>query len=441
MESIWRSTVDIQKRPCLKNDIETDVVIIGAGLTGILLGYLLQEKGISSIILEANSIASGQTQNTTAKITSQHNAVYHTLIKEYGMNKAKDYANANQQAIECYRNLIDKLSIPCNFEYQDAYLYSAADSSALKKEYDACVALNLPVSYLTNIDMPFPASSAIRLNGQAQFNPLKFIDILQQRLTIFEDSKVIKIASHLVSTEKGSVNARHVVFACHYPFLDVPGYYFTRMHQERSYVLALLNAPKINGMYISIDHDGYSFRTYKDVLLMGGSKHRTGENILGDRYDNLRSAAQKFFPDATEVLHWSAQDCITPDYIPYIGPFSKRLENSYLATGYNKWGMTSAMIAATLILDLILKKENSYAHVFSPNRFTIRESNHLLKDGGKAVKNLLPASDSLHRCTHLGCNLKWNSDEDSFDCPCHGSRFDKHGTVINGPALKNIDIS
>lgn len=476
MKSIWSQTCEIKKRKPLNQNQTVEIAVIGAGMAGILAAYELQKAGKQVIILEANHIASGQTRNTTAKITSQHGILYHKLIKNNGKEKALQYAMANENAIREYQEIIKSEHISCNFEKTCSYVYSK-DQKLLEEEANAAKTLHLPASYCSEISVPVPAAGAVKFEQQAQFHPLKFIKSLSEQLTIFEQTPVKEVKDHLLITEHGTIEADKIIFACHYPFVNFPGLYFTRMHQERSYVLALEHAPFIDGMYIGNEEPSYSFRKYENLLLFGGENHRTGKNSEGGRYQALLQKAQELFPDCHVKTRWSAQDCITSDHIPFIGQYSVSKPNWYVTTGFKKWGMTTSLASAFILRDLICGNINPYADVFRPERFSTEELPSIVCDGGQAVKGLskrifqipeetareLPighggivslnhekvgvykeSEDKLHvvdiRCPHLGCQLEWNPDELSWDCPCHGSRFDFHGNLISNPAKEGISL-
>jgi Rieske Fe-S protein len=284
------------------------------------------------------------------------------------------------------------------------------------------------------------------------------------------------VEGNKVYTGGGVVTAKHIVFATHYPFVNAPGYYFLRMHQSRSYLLALEGAKRLDGMYLGVDSGGYTLRNSGGLTLFGGGDHRTGENSAGGQYQRLRSAAEKYFPGCREVASWSAQDCITVDSVPYIGRYSESTPDWYVATGFRKWGMTGSMAAARILSGLICREPPSYAEVFSPQRFVLPASAKTLWEEGKqAAKGLsrriftLPKEKAEHlpnghggvvefdgekvgvykdelgqifsvpvKCTHLGCQLEWNPDEKSWDCPCHGSRFDFKGNLIDSPAQEDL---
>ncbi|WP_294395729.1 FAD-dependent oxidoreductase [uncultured Clostridium sp.] len=476
MKSIWSDNTSFKKRKTLDKDISTEILVIGAGMAGILTAYLLKEKGMKVVLIDAGKTAGGNTQNTTAKITSQHNLIYDTLISEFGEEKARQYAAANELAIKKYKEIIEEKGIDCDFEEKAAYVYSRNDIKKIKKEVEAAKKLGIDAQYVEESDLPFKITGAVKFNNQAQFNPLRFLKILSEELTIYEDTKALEIKENVVITERGNITADKIVVATHYPIINVPGFYFLKMHQERSYVVALENADHLDGMYIDVDESGYSFRTYKDLLLLGGIKQRTGENETGDSYISLKQAAKEIYPDSKAVYWWSAQDCMTIDGIPYIGRYSDSTPDIYVATGFNKWGMTSSMVSAMIICDMICGTENDFSEIFSPNRFDLSLSiSNVGKDMAETTKNFIaqkiyiPSSRIDHiknshagiveydgkkvgvyknedgetfvvstKCSHLGCQLHWNADELTWDCPCHGSRFNYQGRMIDSPAVKNL---
>lgn len=476
MKSIWSKSCELEKREALNRDMKANTVIIGAGLAGILTAYKLNEKGINAVVLEASSIAGGQTRNTTAKITSQHGAIYSRLIKQFGAEKAKQYANANQGAIEEFASIITALNIDCDFERKDAYVYSLTDDKPLIEEQKAAASLALPAQFVTSVNLPFNVKGAVKFTNQAQFNPLKFIKAVSANLQIYENTPVKSVEGNTITTNGGNkVHAKNIVFATHFPFINFPGLYFARMHQERSYVVCFENGAQTNGMYIDSEAGGLSFRNYNQYLFVGGGNHRTGENSKGGKYDELIRNANTLFPGVKEVTRWSAQDCIPTDGVPYIGRYSNNKPNWYVATGFMKWGMTSSMVSANIISDMIADRKNQNAGIFSPQRFSVNDVSQTCVDGLKSVEGLLKetftpansvASDLLEgegrivtgkngkigvykdfggelyavdiRCPHLGCQLEWNVDEKTWDCPCHGSRFDYKGKLLDNPSQKDL---
>ena len=260
MRSMWSAETAIPPRAPLSGDRKADVAVIGAGLAGCLTAYLLQKEGLNVAVLEADRIGSGQTGGTTAKITSQHGLIYDRLVTQLGTDLAGRYARANQRAVEQYKALIEAEGIDCDFREVPAFLYTTASPSALQKEWSAAVQLGLPARLTTATELPFPVAEALRFERQAQFHPLKFLRAVAEDLTVYERTRVLRAEGHVLTTDRGAVTAGKVIFACHFPFVNVPGLYFARMHQERSYVLALEGVRDLEGMYYGIDPDGLSFR-------------------------------------------------------------------------------------------------------------------------------------------------------------------------------------
>ena len=477
MKSLWNEDYNFKKRNSLPGDIEADVVIIGAGITGLLIGYMLKKEGIEPIIIEPDRIAGGNTKNTTAKITSQHGLIYDTLIKEFGEDGAREYAKANELAIKKFKEIIEDEKIDCDFEEKAAYIYSRDREDEIKNEFDAAIKLGIDAELVNETKLPFDIKLGLKFNNQAQFNPIKFLNEIAKDLTIYEDTRALDLKDKTIITNRGEIKANKIVVATHFPIFNTPGYYFMRMYQDRSYVIALENAQDVDGMYIDIDKNtGNSFRNYKNLLLLGGISQRTGENEEGGCYEVLRKRAKELYPNAKEKYHWSAQDCISLDNLPYIGEYSLKTDNLYVATGFKKWGMTTSMVAAMIISDKILGRKNDFSNIFSPDRFDMSESvDSLLKNTKETVKNFIaqivdiPDSKVEHiknghgglveyngeklgvykdengekyivktKCTHLGCQLHWNADELTWDCPCHGSRFDYKGYIIDSPTTKEL---
>ncbi len=426
MNSIWKESAELPYFKKLEGNITTDVLIIGGGMTGILCAYFLQKQGIDYILTEGRNIGWGITGNTTAKITSQHGLIYEKLLKEIGPEKARMYLEASQNSVKKYVELCK--NIDCDFERKNAYVYSVIDRRKLEAEADALRKIGYEAKITETNKLPFQTAGAICFENQAQFHPLKFISGLAENLNIYEHTFVKELKENEAATEYGTIAFKKLIVATHFPIDNKHGMYFLKMYQDRSYVIALENAAQIDGMYLDEAKRGLSFRNYKEYLLLGGGGHRTGKS--GGAWQELRQFAGKYYPLAKERYAWAAQDCMTLDGIPYIGPYSPNMPNCYVATGYQKWGMTSSMTAAMLITDMIAGKENPYEKVFHPSRSMMR--GQLFINGWEAMTNLL--SLSKKRCPHLGCALKWNSSEHTWDCPCHGSRFTSEGKVLDNPA-------
>ncbi len=492
-ESYWLASTKPTVYPALKGDKKTDVAIVGAGITGVTTAFLLARDGINSVLIDKGRILQGTTGHTTAKITSQHHLVYNYLIDKVGREKAGQYACANQAAIEKIASIIGDLGIDCEFSRRPSYVYTQYDSFVknIDNEVIAARSFGLPASYVPDPCLPFKTICAVKFADQAQFHPLKYLYPLAAKASeagcsIYENTRALEIADKspcTVITEAGRIIANKVVIATRFPFHDREGLYFARLHQSRSYILGIRIDGKLpEGMFISAELPVRSIRTQPspegDIVLLGGEGHRTGtrDNTLPG-YEELKNFAKKIFSLKSVDYHWSAQDCISLDSIPYIGRLSSDSENIYIATGFKKWGMTSGTAAAMIISNMILGKENAWAGVFGPSRFNlkasagefIRESTKVagefisgklvltgrsfdtLKKGESRImrkglnriglyrdsNGMLFAVDTT--CTHMGCELSWNEAEKTWDCPCHGSRFSYDGTVLEGPAVKDLN--
>ena len=437
--SIWQKHVTLPEFPPLSGDESAETAVIGGGMAGLLTAYFLEKRGIRALVLEAGRIGSGQTGRTTAKITAQHNLIYADLFDRLGEEAAAQYARASMTAIADYARIIEEERISCDFTPCDAFLYSAIESAPLEQEAQAAGRLGIPADFTRTSELPFPIAGAVRFREQARFHPLKFLGAIAENLDIREQTRVLSVEDDMIHTDRGTVRAEHIVFACHYPFVNAPGWYFARMHQERSYVLALKNAYLPRHVYLGVDGDGLSLRAAEGLLLLGGSGHRTGENPGGGQYAALVDAARTLFPGAQEVARWSAQDCVTVDRLPCIGQYAPSQPRWYVATGFAKWGMTSAMAAARILSAMIAGETPEDAAVFSPQRpvLTADHMKPLLNETGHALRNLTKVTPAP-RCRHLGCELTWNPEEETWDCPCHGSRFAPDGSLLDGPAQSDL---
>ena len=430
MNSLWTETVKTDTFPMLKGDMKTDVLIIGGGIAGTLCARFLHDAGVPYILVEGNTVGSGVSKNTTAKITAQHGLIYHKLIKGVGAVKAKMYLSANQKALEQYREMCAHMD--CDFEDKDAYVYSVKDRGIIEKELNALRMLGANAEFSGKIRLPFDISGAVRFPFQAQFHPLKFLAGVSKGLNIFEHTFVKELAPGIAVTEHGKITAKRMIVATHFPFLNKHGGYFLKMYQHRSYAVALEGAPDVNGMYLEEKKNGLSLRNHGKYLIVGGGGHKTGKK--GGNWQVLRDFAAESYPNAHERYFWATQDGMTLDGIPYIGRYGKNARGLYIAAGFNKWGMTSSMVSAMLLTDMILGRKNEYTELFSPGRSMMKTQ--FLINGLAAVGNLI--TPTKKRCPHMGCALKWNAVERSWDCPCHGSRFDRDGNLLDNPATGGL---
>lgn len=432
-KSAWQDEVSLPKFRKIEEDTKTDVLIIGGGICGILCAYFLHEKGIDYILAEGSVICSGTTKNTTAKITSQHGLIYDKLISSIGRDGAKAYLFANQDAISAYEKLCK--NIDCDFEKKTAYTYSLSSPEKIEKEVKAVNSLGFSASFAETTELPFKTQGAVCFDNQAQFNPLKFIKEISKNLNIYENSFIDEIGPCYAKSNGHKITFKKAIICTHFPFINKHGSYFLKLYQHRSYVSAFENAGKIDGMYVDEDSKGLSFRQHKGLFLLGGGSHRTGKS--GGSWQELDEVSRKYYPDSVLKYQWATQDCMSLDHIPYIGQYSSKTPDLLVATGFNKWGMTSSMVAAKILSDMVLDKTPDYADIFAPSRSILTP--RLFVNGFETTMHLL--KPTAPRCPHLGCALSWNKYEHSWDCPCHGSRFDENGRLIDNPATGDANIN
>ena len=411
MNSLWlNSDENINKFNKLDKDISTDVCIIGAGIFGLTCGYYLTKQGFNVVILEKGpEIASKTTGHTTAKITSQHNLIYKYLIDSLGVSEAKHYLYANQEAIENIYQIIKDENIDCDFKRQDSYVYTnnSDELEKIKLENKAVNSLGFNSEFVTSTPLPFDVLGAIKFPNQAEFNPIKYAYGLADCITknsgkIYTDSLVKNIQKEnnnfITLCQDYVVNSKYLILASHYPFIDRLGYYFLKMYQSTSYVIAVdIGDKSFDGMYINSEQPTFSYRFAnfngsggKRLLLVGGSDHKTGSKIdLSNAYKILEDEVRKYYPDCKVLYKWNTEDCITLDKIPYIGDFSYFMPNMYIGTGFNKWGMTSSNVATNIIVDKILGHTNEYENMFTSTRLHPVKNNAELGNMIKETANSL----------------------------------------------------
>ena len=430
MKSIWNGNIEKLKFNQLEQDIKTDVLIIGGGICGILCAYMLKQAGVDCVLAEADKICAGITNSTTAKITLQHGLIYDKIINKYGKERAYLYYKSQSDALEKIKQLASETDT--DFKICNSFVYSLKDRGVIEKEVEALNKIGCRAEFCEETELPFDVKGAVKISDQANFQPLKFLYAIAKDLKIYENTKVIELKKQTAITNRGKIFAKKVIVATHFPFINKHGGYFLKMYQHRSYVLALKGASDIKDMYVDEAKDGLSFRSYKDLLLLGGGSHRTGSD--GGGWEELKRVKGKYYPTSLEEGMWATQDCMTLDGMPYIGGYSNATPDLYVATGFNKWGMTSAMVSAMLLTDMICGRKNEYEDVYSPSRSILQPQ--LIANIFESTKGLL--TPTVPRCPHLGCALKYNKQEHSWDCPCHGSRFEENGNIINNPATEDM---
>ncbi|KAB2336040.1 FAD-dependent oxidoreductase [Cytobacillus depressus] len=495
-ESYWRET-PLPTFGKLNENTSVDVAIIGGGITGITAGYLLMKEGLKVAILEAGNILTGTTGHTTAKLTAQHGLIYDEFINHFGLEKAKLYYEAETSAIDFVRNQVQEKQIDCDFSEEDAFIYATSDEYAKKieTEMQAYKKLGIIGRLVDGIPFNIQTKATLAMNQQAQFHPLKYLQKLLQEFIdgggiVYENTTAVDVGENdhpVVITRDGHrVKCKYVIAASHFPFVDMMGFYFARMYSSRSYVLGIKTKTEFpGGMYYSADKPTRSLRytpfNGEKLILVGGEGHKTGQGInTMKHYETLEGFAEEVFGITDFPYRWSAQDLITLDKLPYIGPIKENRSKILIATGFRKWGMTNGTVAAMLLKDIIIEKENPYKELFNPDRFQADPSlkkvisintdvaGHLIKGklevapkdpddlendegavvtvNGKRAGAYRDKDGNLHlvdtTCTHLGCETEWNEGERTWDCPCHGSRYTYDGEVLNGPTkrpLRKID--
>lgn len=412
--------------PELRGDLTTDVLVIGGGIAGILTAYYLQSRAVDCVLVEKNRICSGNTGRTTGKITAQHALIYHKIAKAYGLEGAEKYYRANLLALEEYARLSG--GIDCDFQRKDSFVYVTEDREKLEKEMAVLEKIGAEAFLFDAVPLPISVAGAVCFPNQAQFHPLKLLKAISVGLRILEHTAVKALVGTEAVTNRGQISAERIVCCTHFPFLNKHGLYPLKLYQHRSYVIGLENAQQVNGMYVDGEAGGLSFRNQGALLLLGGWGGRTGRECGG--WEALRSFAGTHYPQAVERYFWAAQDCMSLDGMPYIGRYGRGARNFYVESGFNKWGMTGAMTAAQVIADELTGRENEFSDLFRPSRSIFHKQ--LWSNAKEAGKNLLSPREKT--CPHLGCGLKWNAAEHSWDCPCHGSRFSETGALLDNPA-------
>jgi len=493
--SYWLTSTHDTNYPTLNEDLDVDIAIIGGGLAGISCAYLLQKEDFKIAVIDAGRICQGATAHTTAKITSQHGLIYNKIRRQLGDELARQYAEANEKAISEFKKIIDEHHIECDYILQSAFVYTEQEKyiKQIEDEVKAASELGIKASYVEEIPFAIPIHAAVRFDNQAQFHPRKYVLSLAKiihdnKVLIFENTRAINIEEddkYIIITEQGKkVRAEKVILTTQYPFYNKKGLYFSRLYPKRSYIVGIQAKEKYpGGMYINAEDPARSLRSQNtdkgELILVVGSNHTTGQSEDTEKhYEELINFAQDIFTVEDVPYRWSTQDYTTPDGIPYIGHFTSDTTNMYVATGFQKWGMTNSMVAAMIIRDLILEGKSKWQDVYNPSRKNIIPSaKNFILENLKVAENILEGKLSslpdnievkpneakvvkiegerigIYRdqegqyhlvnttCPHMGCELNWNQAEKSWDCPCHGSRFTYKGDIIEGPAIKSLRFS
>ncbi|MFJ1807343.1 MULTISPECIES: FAD-dependent oxidoreductase [unclassified Streptomyces] len=477
-----------------------DVAVVGAGIAGLSTAWELARRGRSVAVLEADRIAAGVTGHTTAKLSALHTLVYDRLRRTRGPEGARLYARSQMEAIRYAAKTAQELGVDCEWEDTAAYTYAEdpARTDALKAEAEAAREAGLPAEYVTRTELPFPVAGAVRVSDQAQFHPRKYLLAVAegiQRLggTIHENTRVTGLGEGdpcVLTTRSAAgetkVTARSVVVATHYPVFD-RALLFTRLSPRRELVLAApLDAARApRGMYITPERNTRSLRTAplddgRRLLVVTGEHFTPGAGgDVEERFARLAGWAREHFGELDFTHRWATQDNDSTDTVPLVGPFHPGSKNVYVATGFGGWGLSSGIMAGRLLGERITGGSSPWDDLYDPRRIAsvVREGATFLKQqadvarhfvgdrlpspAGPSVEQIAPgdgavvrvsgercavhrdADGQLHalsaRCTHLGCLVAFNRAEQAWECPCHGSRFDVRGQVVQGPAIDPLE--
>jgi glycine/D-amino acid oxidase-like deaminating enzyme/nitrite reductase/ring-hydroxylating ferredoxin subunit len=486
-ESLWLDTAAPAGHAPLDRDVEVDVAVIGGGIAGMSTALFLARDGARVAVLEGAGIASGATGCTTAKVSALQSTIVSTIANRKGEDAAAVYAQASVAGVKAIAQLASEESIECDLQRRPAYTYAAdaGERDSAEGELEAARSAGLPVEWVDGPDLPFEVAGAVRLADQLQFHPVRYVHglataVVRAGSLVFEDTRALGVDAGSpcrVRTERGTVTAEHVVVATHYPLLD-RGLYFARLEPQRSYcVAARVRGRPPQGMSINAGSPTRSVRSYRDLLIVGGEGHAPGDSqAQPERFEALEEFARRHW-DVEAVTHrWSAQDPVPWDHLPVIGPYAPGSSRLWVASGFMKWGLATGSFAGRLLADLIADRDNAWAATFNPNRVSPRSAHEVAKLGAKfsfdfVADRVKPAEaggagdvppgearvvrdgvgkigvyrdadGGIHavslRCTHLGCLLRFNAAETSWDCPCHGSRFDVDGAVLEGPAVNPL---
>jgi len=491
-ESLWLATTETTDYDPLEGRLEVDTAVVGGGITGLTAALRLVEAGRTVAVIEADRIVTGATGYTTAKLTSQHGLIYDHLRSNFGREKARQYADANEAAIDEVETRVADLGIDCDFERRPAYTYAASpdDLDAIRAEAEAATALGLPAETVEATELPFDVSGAVRFDDQAQFHPRSYLLAIAEEVHgdgshVFEETQARDVdpgSPCEVETSRGAVVADDVIVATRFPFFDRNGY-FARIHPKRAYLLAVrTDGTPPRGMYYGTGSPPWTLRSHPvegdDLLIVGGQGHETGENDppTSERYRRCEAFAREHFDVESVEYRWSTHDYYSVDRVPFVGPLGPTTENVYVGTGFGGWGMTGGTAAGLILSELVRADSHPWADVFDPRRVAPRASAkrfarenadtaaHFVGDWADALLSSAdlpsPGEATVVRedgrpygvyhdgdgrvhgvsavCPHMKCVLRWNDAERTWDCPCHGSRFTHEGEVLSGPALADL---
>ena len=469
-QSYWQLSVKPLVFETLHQSQEDEVSIIGGGLTGIMCAYYLRQSGLKVSVYEAEEFGSGSTGHTTAKITYQHGLIYSQIEQLYDLDEAIRFYTVNKNAIEEIASIVEREKISCDFEWETLRICgSPSQKKNIEKEVDVLRRMGVSLVYDEK-------ECFFEIEHQAKFHPLKYLYALiqicaQEGIRFYPRTKITQIQAHdfsyTLKTERGdTIHTNHLVLATRYPIREVPSFYSVKLYQERDFVCMGQTDDLPSYMYF-YQEPLKSMRSYQNHLIYVCQGARVGSPMQSEAYlkDQLKEN-ESFYPN----ISWYNQDVYSQDPIPYIGHFSRKDDYCYMATNYRGWGMTSATIAGKLISDLILHRSNDYLDLFEPSfhffkgkwkpwfshigyvmnseihdrLFSQGKDKQVLEKGegrilrihGKLKGVYLDEQGQYHMvdpiCPHF------NKQEKTWDCPCHGSRFDIDGQLLDGPSRDNL---
>ena len=475
----------------LNNDINTDCLIVGGGIAGLTTAYLLAKENKKVTIVEADEIGFGASGRNTGKVTSQHGLIYSIIEKEYSSEKARLYYDANEEGLKLIKDIIEENNIDCNFKVVPSFVYTEEEKyiKDIKKEYEICNKLRIPCEYMNKKDVPLNIKSALCFENQGQFNPKKYVDALAKinkklGVKIYENTPVVDVNIDeecvVKCANNNIIKAKNLILTSCNAWYDGLRFFFAKEEASRSYLLCgKLKNKILEGNYINVENPTRTFRSCKDdkgsdLLIAGGQDHKTGKCIKEcDNFKAIEGFAKETF-DVEEIIgSWSTQDYVSFDNIPFMGRINNEKNNVYIITGTSKWGLSNSSAGAILIKDLITKNSSKYEALYNPSRLKSylnmkflennmevaidyikgkfisgsselpkKEEGKTISIHGKRYGAYRDKDDHLYivdiTCTHLGCELTFNSGEKTWDCPCHGSRFSYKGDILNGPALRPL---
>lgn len=493
-ESVWMATAPEKKFPSLEGDIEADVAIIGGGISGVVAALLLTREGKKVVLLEARRIGHGETGHTTAHLTEQVDAGYRAIAREFDRTAARLVARAGRRAIDAIGSIAERERIDCSFEVLPAFIYTddPAEREALEEEARAAADAGIAASFTTEAPLPFPIAGAIRFDRQAQVHPLRFLHAVaalaaREGARMFEQTRALDAKDGtpaLVRTDRGVVRAREILVLANVP-LDERGLLQTKLPAARTYAVAGKTKTPLERALFWDTADPYHYvRGWSDAgeswIIAGGEDHRTGaDSATAAHFDALEAWGRARFGLEDVAHRWSGQIIEPPDGLPYIGR-DPGAGHVWVATGYSGQGITLGTFSALMLTDLVMGRPCEWEELFAPKRLPALEAVPTwIKDNlefpkrlaldrltdrdvgartlaavrpgegciveldGRKIAASRDGDGALHLvsaiCTHFGCDVRWNSAETTWDCPCHGSRFARDGSVVNGPAVKGLE--